>query len=185
MKECQSCMGHKTCETTCQQNERSLWRRFYTVFSSLIMVQQFQKAKVLTAKFYKKVVLKKLQKYFYKRHPKLGLKSVSLLHDNASSHKVQILKQQKVWVLPHPAYSPDLAPCDYFLFPTLKSILAGKRYASRKALGSAVGQCLRHIPASDYERCFYNWIKRLKLCVKAKGEYSEGMCWIVSFWTKS
>jgi len=42
-------------------------------------------------------------------------------------------------------------------------------------LGSAVGQCLRHIPASDYEKCFYNWIKRLKLCVKAKGEYFEGM----------
>ena len=64
-----------------------------------------------------------------------------------------------------------------FLFPRLKCILAGKRYASRKALGSAVGQCLRHIPASDYEKCFYSWIKRLKLYVKAKGEYFEGMHW--------
>jgi len=81
------------------------------------------KGKSVTAKFYKNVVLKKLQKYFYKRRPKHGLKYVSLLHDNASSHKAQIvadfLKQQKVRVLPQPAYSPDFAPCDYFCFRDL------------------------------------------------------------------
>ena len=77
-----------------------------------------------------------------------------------------------------PIIAPDLAPCDFlFLFPRLKYILAGKRYASRKDLCSAVGQCLRHIPASVYEKYFNNWIKRLKLCVKAKGEYFEWMHW--------
>ena len=95
------------------------------------------KGKSVTAKFYKKVVLKKVQKYFQKQRPKYGLKNVSLLHDNASSHKAQIvtdyLKQENIRVLPHPAYSPDLAPSDYFLFPRLKGVLAGKRYASSNA----------------------------------------------------
>jgi len=31
-------------------------------------------------------------------------------------------------LLPHPAYSPDLAPCDYFLFPNLKKWFEGKRF---------------------------------------------------------
>jgi hypothetical protein len=31
-------------------------------------------------------------------------------------------------VVPHPLYSPDLAPCDFFLFPRLKSTLKGKRF---------------------------------------------------------
>jgi len=28
-------------------------------------------------------------------------------------------------VIPHPPYSPDLAPCDFFLFPKMKSKLKG------------------------------------------------------------
>ena len=31
-------------------------------------------------------------------------------------------------ILPHPPYSPDLAPFDYHLFPKLKSELRGRRY---------------------------------------------------------
>jgi hypothetical protein len=30
-------------------------------------------------------------------------------------------------MVPHPPYSPDLAPCDFFLFSTLKRTLKGKR----------------------------------------------------------
>jgi len=44
-----------------------------------------------------------------------------LLHHNASFHNAaivyQFLAQQKVTVLEHPPYLPDLAPADYFLFP--------------------------------------------------------------------
>jgi len=126
------------------------------------------KGKSVTSKVYKNVVLKKLQKYLYKRRPKHGLKYVSLLHNNASSHKAQIvidfLKQQNVRVLPHPAYSPDLAPCDYFLFPRLKSILAGKRYASRKAFGSAVCHCLRERVSEIYCLICYKNLLKTQLC---------------------
>jgi histone-lysine N-methyltransferase SETMAR len=34
-------------------------------------------------------------------------------------------KVQQIQVIPHPPYSPDLAPADYFLFPRLKRELAG------------------------------------------------------------
>lgn len=33
-------------------------------------------------------------------------------------------------LLPHPPYSPDLAPSDYCLFADLKRMLRGKRYRS-------------------------------------------------------
>jgi len=29
-------------------------------------------------------------------------------------------KKEKIVKLPHPPYSPDLSPCDFFLFPKLK-----------------------------------------------------------------
>ena len=63
---------------------------------------------------------------------------VHLLHDNASSHKCEVVKSflasEKVKVLNHPPYSPDLSPCDFFLFPRLKII---NKYMSRSSLGSA------------------------------------------------
>ena len=43
---------------------------------------------------------------------------------NNQPHKEKIVKdyleEQELQVLPHPPYSPDLAPCDFWLFPTLK-----------------------------------------------------------------
>ena len=45
-------------------------------------------------------------------------------HDNAPAHmsfKVsQVLAKNNMTVIPHPPYSPNLAPCDFFLFPKLK-----------------------------------------------------------------
>jgi hypothetical protein len=32
----------------------------------------------------------------------------------------------------HPPYSPDLAPCDFFLFLRMKKVLKGKRFADVK-----------------------------------------------------
>ena len=76
-------------------------------------------------------------------------------------------------VLPHPPYSPDLAPCDFWLFPKLKSDLAGVRYESRSALGSAIHQYRRVIPEEDFTACFREWIRQLRKCVEAEGEYFE------------
>ena len=70
----------------------------------------------VNARFYKSNVLHKLKKYFLSQRPATGLRGVRLLHDNASSQKTAIvreyLKQEKVVELPHPPYSPDLAPYD-------------------------------------------------------------------------
>ncbi|KAF7285955.1 hypothetical protein GWI33_008926 [Rhynchophorus ferrugineus] len=35
-------------------------------------------------------------------------------------------------LLPHPPYSKDLAPSDYFLFSDLKRMLGGKRFSSNE-----------------------------------------------------
>ena len=78
-------------------------------------------------------------------------------------------------VLNHPPYSPDLSPCDFFLFPRLKEMIFGNKYMSRSSLGSAIYQCLQQIPKEDYLSAFRDWIKRLQKCVSVKGEYFEGL----------
>jgi histone-lysine N-methyltransferase SETMAR len=46
-------------------------------------------------------------------------------------------------VLPHPSYSPDLAPSNYHLFGFVKDQLRGQRFETREVIQKAVRQCLR------------------------------------------
>ena len=111
--------------------------------------------------------------------PSKGWSGVHLLQNNASSHKWEVVKSflasEKVKVLKHPPYSPDLSPCDFFLFPRLKKMLSGNKYTSRSSLGSAIYQCLQQIPKEDYLSAFLDCVKRLQKCVSVKGEYFEGL----------
>ena len=66
---------------------------------------------------------------------------------NASSHKCEVVKaflaSENVKVLNHPPYSPDLSPCDFFLFHSPKKMLPRNKYTSRSSLDSAIYQCLQ------------------------------------------
>ena len=132
-----------------------------------------KRGKNITGKYYKDVVLKKLKKYYQKRRPATGFKPVRLLHDNAPAHTSAIERKSNCFA--SPPYSQNLAPCDLFLFPKLKSFLAGRKYQSRQALGSAFHQYLITVPKSAYHDAFKKWIHRLKLCISSHGEYFEGM----------
>ena len=73
-------------------------------------------------------------------------------------------------VLNHPPYSPDLSPCDFFLFPRLKKMLSGNKYMSRSSLGSTIYQCLQQIPKEDYISAFRDWVKKVtKMCFSKGG----------------
>ena len=114
-----------------------------------------------------------------KKRPSKGWSGVHLIHDNASTHKCEVVKyflaSEKVKVLKHSPYSPDLSFCDFFLFPRLKKMLSGNKYTSRSSLGSSVYQCLQQIPKEDYLSAFRDWVKRLQKYVSVMGEYFEGL----------
>ncbi len=75
--------------------------------------------------------------------------SMLLHHDNAPTHKVNHtvarLMETNVETIEHPPYSPDLAPCDFFLFPRLKALLRGRRFPDIQALQDKVTRILRHV----------------------------------------
>ena len=108
----------------------------------------------VTGRFYKNSVLKKVKEFYNKKRPSKGWSGVHLLHDNAFSHKCEVvnsfLASEKVKVLNHPSYSPDLSPVTFFLFPRLKKMLSGNKYTSRSSLGSDIYLCLQQISKVDY-----------------------------------
>jgi len=59
-------------------------------------------------------------------------KQIAFQHDNARPH-TSLITRKKIFefgwdLLPHPPYSPDLAPSDYYLFRSLQNSLDGKKY---------------------------------------------------------
>jgi len=40
----------------------------------------------------------------------------------------EVLATKQITVLEHPAYSPDVAPIDFFLFPKINEILKGRHF---------------------------------------------------------
>ena len=57
-----------------------------------------------------------------------------LHHDNAVCPAVisvsEFLTKRSIPVVPQPPYSPDLSPCDFFLFPKLKFHLGGRHFGT-------------------------------------------------------
>ena len=102
-----------------------------------------------------------------------------LHHDNAPAHTAlsvrELLSKKQVPALDHPPYSPDLAPCDFWLFPKLKSVLKGTHFQSVEEIQAAVTRELRSIDENDFVQCFRGWQTRMQRCIDSEGEYFEGI----------
>ena len=76
-----------------------------------------------------------------KRRRKL-FQGVVLQQDNARVHTckvtMDVVERNKYELIPHPAYSPDLAPSDFFLFPNLKKDIRGLHFRSDEEVVTAV-----------------------------------------------
>ncbi|GFR84359.1 transposase [Elysia marginata] len=108
----------------------------------------------MAATYYVQNMLSQVKSSINEQQPKHNTSRTLLLHENAGPQKArattQSLRELRIQVLPHPAYSPDLAPCDFWLFPILKDKLAGRKFDRIQDLAKAVNSELRSIPEEDY-----------------------------------
>ena len=99
-------------------------------------------------------------------------------HDNAPSHSslivTKFLAKHETKVIAQPPYSPDFAPCDFFLFPKLKYPLRGTGHESIEDTKRNSLEGLKAIPAEAYKKHMEDWINRWYACNGSKGAYFEG-----------
>ena len=100
--------------------------------------------------------------------PVLGLSGVSLHWDNARPHKSAALRIKE---LQHPPYSPDLAPCDFFLFGYLKNKIQGRHFRDENEIRSAITELFDEIQQTTLEDVFVRWKERLESVIENGGEY--------------
>jgi len=95
--------------------------------------------------------------------------------DNARPHRakstVSVLESHGIISLPHPPYSPDLAPSDFWLFGRLKNALGSTHFGTHQELCEAVEAEIHKIKTDEIRRVYNEWIRRLELCIEHQGEY--------------
>ncbi|KAL7726572.1 hypothetical protein ACLKA6_010437 [Drosophila palustris] len=101
----------------------------------VIHVDYLEKGRTINGEYYSNL-LGQFDSELKKKRPHMAKKKVLFHQDNAPAHKsvVAMMKLCELHyeILPNPPYSPDLAPCDYYLFPNLKKWLGGKKFQSNE-----------------------------------------------------
>lgn len=70
--------------------------------------------------------------------------------------------------------SPDVAPCDFWLFPRLKMPLKGHRFDDKETVETNTTNALKAIPKNEFQDCFQKWKGRWKRILQSNGDYFEG-----------
>ena len=100
-----------------------------------------------------------------------------LLHDNARPHilktTIQKLNQLGIEVLPHPPYSPDLAPTDYHLFKHLASFLNNKMYQNQTEVENDFQELIASRDPDFYSRGIDSLLERWSKFINSYGKYFD------------
>ena len=72
--------------------------------------------------------------------------------------------------VPQPPCSPDLAPCDFLLFPKLR----GCHYETIEEMKEAVMKVIHTLTQKDFHGAFQKLLGWYNKCIETRGDYFEG-----------
>ena len=104
-----------------------------------------------------------------------GPRPVILLHDNSRPHTAKTTSDalnSLGWkVLPHPDYSPDLAPSDFYLFRSLQNYLVDSHFKTFEEIEKCITDFIDSKPPWFYRQGIRHLPERWKKCIEVNGDY--------------
>ena len=98
-------------------------------------------------------------------------------HDSAPAHTSLVVRKfltkNNMTTVPDPAYSPDLSPCNFYVFPKMKLQLKGRCFVSIGEIQAELQQVLNTVIPADFNECFQRWQNRWDHSMQAQGDYFE------------
>ena len=119
-------------------------------------------------------VLREFSERFRRKRPAL-FKSGQLHFYNAPVHNciyvTDYLTKRGIKTVPRPPYSPDVGPCDFWLFPKLSGC---RRYETIEEMKEAVMKVVDTLTQEDFHGAFQKLLERHNKYIAAGGDYFEG-----------
>ena len=148
-----------------------------TVFwdtKSGIMLDFLPKRSTITGVYYANLLDQLRTTIREKRRGKLS-KGVLLQQDNTRVHTCKVaidaVEQNGYELIPHPAYSPDLAPSDFFLIPNLKKDIRGLHFRSDEEVVMAVEEWVNGRNPDFFSSGLMALGHRWSKCITLEGNY--------------
>lgn len=142
----------------------------------IIHVDYLEKGKTINGEYYANL-LDRFNDAVKEKRPHLAKKKILFHQDNARVHTCVIamakFHELGYQLLPHPPYSPDLAPSDYFLFPNMKKWLGGKRFGSNDDVIAETNAYFEGLERTYFLDGIQKIEKRWTKCIELKGDYVE------------
>lgn len=161
------------------KSQKSAQKVMATIFwdsDGVILIDYLKGQRTVTGAYYANV-LRKLKEALVKKRKGKHHGGILFHHDNAPAHSARVAKEvlrEFRWeVLPHPPYSPDLAPSDFFLFPKLKEMLKGTHFSDVEEAKNTANTWLQTRPSTFFRDSLRSWKHRLEKCLDLNGNYVE------------
>jgi len=103
--------------------------------------------------------LRRLRENVRRKRPEMMKNGDWLLHhDNVPAHTLLVVREfltkNNMTTVPQPAYTSDLAPCDFYVFPKMKLWLKGRRFISIEEIQAKLQKVLNMLTPTDFSECF-------------------------------
>ena len=140
-----------------------------------VLIHYVDRGDTIDHRYYIDNCLEPLIEEIRKQRPTSGTHAIKLHHDNAKSHMhtdvVNYLESEGIKIIRQPANSPDLAPCDFWLFDLIKQNFSN--HDSSQSLHRAITKIIHSIHKKDYIKTLDKSLERMQLCINNQGNYFE------------
>ena len=100
----------------------------------------------------------------------LQIRSVAFPPGQCTSPQLRPCHKMGFKTVPHPPYSRDLAPRDFWLSPKLR----GCRYETNEEMKETVTKVIDTLTQEAFHGAFQKLLERYNKCIAARGDYFEG-----------
>ena len=111
------------------------------------------------------------------KNAEVNSKGVLLQQDNVGVHTCKVamdaVERNGYELIPYPAYSPDVAPSDFFLFPNLKKDIPGLHFQSDEEVMTAVEEWVNGKDPDFFSSGLMALEHRWSKCITLEGNYIE------------
>lgn len=162
-----------------QKSATKVMISIYFTSEKVVAVIPLETGQTVTGKWYTENCLPQVFENLLGNRKKEDLRRYFLHHDNAPAHTAvatnNFIALSGIEEIRPAPYSPDLAPCDFWLFPKIKKNLRGRVFSNNEEIINAVNAEVASLQKADFKDCFRKWIYRLHKCVDISGNYVEKM----------
>ena len=141
----------------------------------IVCVKGLERPMPVNSEYFCNEILATSKEWCERRRRRQGVRSFIFHMDNARPHTSNQTKHymtdNNMIRMEHPPYSPDLAPCDYYLFGHLKDHFADAVFEDEADAVRQISAWLRSISQRDRIAAIREWMRRLQRRIDVDGDY--------------